>query len=136
MEGKKFFCNYAMLIDDSGIDNFIHEKQLKTSRFARTIEVFVNAEEALRVLAREKQLPDYIFLDIHMPFKDGFEFLDELGVQPDKFKAIKIVILTASAHPIDRLRAESYPQITAYFDKPLDQKHLLELKMNTVKQKI
>ncbi len=135
MEEKRFFCNCAVLIDDSGIDNFIHERQLKTSRFAKKIKVFVTVEEAIRELLSDEVLPDYIFLDIHMPFMNGFEFLDELTSKFSRLNSIKIIILTASVHPIDKLKAEKYPQIVSWLGKPLDQKQLLDVKMNTVKQK-
>lgn len=136
MEKRKSFCDYAMLIDDSGIDNYANERQLKTSHFARKIKVFVNAVDALRDLHNDDLLPEYIFLDINMPFKNGFEFLDELLSMPKRYDGIKVVILTASNDSVDRLKAEEYPQIVAYLGKPLNQKHLLNLRMSIVKQKL
>ena len=40
-----------------------------------------NAEVAISLI--EKEQPDIIFLDIHMPGKSGFDLLEELGTVPE-----------------------------------------------------
>ncbi len=55
-----------------------------------------NGIELMSLLESEKQLPDFIFMDLNMPIKTGFECLKEIR-SSEKFKAIKIVILTTSS---------------------------------------
>ncbi|MCF6141323.1 PAS domain S-box protein [Flavobacterium sp. K77] len=61
------------------------------------ISVAQNGNEMIRLLESEAQLPDFIFLDLNMPIKTGFECLTEIRSN-EKWKAIKIVILTTSSH--------------------------------------
>ncbi len=60
------------------------------------ITVAKNGIELMCLLKAEKQLPDFIFLDLNMPIKTGFECLKEIR-SSEKWKAIKIVILTTSS---------------------------------------
>ena len=60
------------------------------------ISVAKNGIELMGLLKTEKQLPDFIFLDLNMPIKTGFECLKEIR-SSEKWKAIKIVILTTSS---------------------------------------
>ena len=60
------------------------------------ISVAQNGNEMIRLLESEADLPDFIFLDLNMPIKTGFECLTEIRSN-EKWKAIKIVILTTSS---------------------------------------
>ena len=60
------------------------------------ISVAKNGIELMNLLETEKLLPDFIFLDLNMPIKTGFECLKEIR-SSEKWKAIKIVILTTSS---------------------------------------
>ena len=60
------------------------------------ISVTKNGNELMSLLENEKQLPEFIFLDLNMPKKTGFECLTEIRSN-EKWKAIKIVILTTSS---------------------------------------
>jgi DNA-binding NarL/FixJ family response regulator len=60
------------------------------------ISVAKNGIELMNLLATDKQLPDFIFLDLNMPIKTGFECLKEIR-STEKWKSIKVVILTTSS---------------------------------------
>lgn len=60
------------------------------------ISVAKNGVELIHLLATEKQLPDFIFLDLNMPVKTGFECLKQIR-STEKWKSIKVVILTTSS---------------------------------------
>ena len=77
-----------MLIDDSNVDNFINEKVLKQSNFAKDVYVHSTVISALEFLKNLEEtsekaslelIPSYIFLDINLPMWDGFYFLDEFA---------------------------------------------------------
>lgn len=61
------------------------------------ISVAKNGSELMSLLESERQHPDFIFLDLNMPIKTGFECLKEIR-SIEKWKAIKIVILSTSSH--------------------------------------
>ena len=61
------------------------------------ISVTKNGNELMSLLENEKQLPEFIFLDLNMPKKTGFACLKEIR-SCEKWKAIKIVILSTSSN--------------------------------------
>lgn len=62
------------------------------------ISVAKNGIELMRLLESEKQLPDFIFLDLNMPLKNGIECLQEIK-KSAKWKHIKTVILSTTCNP-------------------------------------
>lgn len=49
------------------------------------------------LLESENQHPDFIFLDLNMPIKTGFECINEIR-SSEKWKSVKIVILSTSSY--------------------------------------
>ncbi len=86
-----------LLVDDD-IDDLESLNNI-ISDISPTIKVSVakNGNEMIRLLENETQLPDLIFLDLNMPVKTGFECLRVIR-SSEKWKAIKIVMLTTSTH--------------------------------------
>ncbi len=121
-----------MLIDDEALDNFLNEKIIKESSFAKNVLIHSSAKSGLEflknigVLDNSKCLtPDLIFLDINMPFIDGFQFLDEFERLFPELKSIKIVVLTGSMNPADEEKSMTYKQVVGYFHKPLSSENLV-----------
>jgi len=117
----------VVLIDDSVVDNMIHTSLLQKSKFAKVIEAFdssVAALEAMRKLSRpgtgKGEIPNYIFLDIAMPVMGSYDFLDEYEKLDRKLLgACKVVILTSSINPKDKVESLRRDSVAAYFVKPL-----------------
>jgi CheY-like chemotaxis protein len=108
--------NKVLLIDDDATANYLSKELLERMHAAKEIEVAENCIRALKLIAQSS--PDVIFLDIKMPAIDGFDFLErlkELALE----KKIKVVMLTSSIRPEDRLRAFSYKAVIEYIEKPL-----------------
>lgn len=115
----------CLLIDDNFIDNFVTRKILETSNFAEQIIVIQSAPEAIAQIQAKKILPDVIFLDIRMPFMDGFEFLKEFdSLHLDDNKQIKIFMLSSSLDPVDFKLSNENKYITQFIHKPLTHKAL------------
>jgi CheY-like chemotaxis protein len=94
--GKKMqLLNTILLVDDDYVTNYLTERQIKNSNFARTVKSVKNGEEALTYLAEPaNKTPELILLDINMPEMDGLEFLKyfkEMTLEKD----IRIILLTA-----------------------------------------
>lgn len=76
--GKLQKIRNVLLIDDSQSTNMMHFGMLAEVVPGARINSFTDADHALSYLEKEvKEKPDIIFLDLVMPNKDGFEFLDD-----------------------------------------------------------
>lgn len=119
----------VMLVDDNEIDNIINEKIIEANRFADTILIFQTGQESLEYLASNQnnaeKLPDIIFLDINMPFMDGFQFLEKFeALSPLVQGKCKIIMLSSSISPKDIDRAASNRFVKKYLNKPLNSRYL------------
>ena len=133
MAGKKY--RTVMLIDDNEIDNLINQKMIEAAAVTENIYTHTGAKSAIEFLKNmeklemaDQVLPDVIFLDIHMPLMDGFQFLDEF----DKLtniakKKCKIVMLTSSINPQDFNRSKKYENVRLYLNKPLSHDSIIKL---------
>lgn len=125
--------NNIMLIDDDEIhSNLCYELILK-SGITQTVSIFNDAEEALQFIrdnaAKPQALPELIFLDINMPFMDGWEFLDAYeSVKPEIKKEIVLILLTSSVYKNDIEKAKQYKSVVEYIKTPISINKLLETK--------
>lgn len=72
-----------VLVEDSVADARYFQEVLKDVPISTTLQVAKNGEEALALLrtvseGADSLLPDVVFLDLHLPRKDGYEVLAEL----------------------------------------------------------
>ena len=81
----------------------------------------IDGEEALRVARGEH--PALVLLDVNMPRLDGFEVCRQLKSDPATAD-IKVVMLTARAADVDRVRARE-AGADEYFIKPFSPVQLL-----------
>jgi CheY-like chemotaxis protein len=85
---------------------------------------FQNGEEALQFiksnLSNTNVLPDYIFLDINMPFVDGWMFLEDFEQLKSKLaKPMTIYVVSSSIDPRDIARAKNNNNVSDYVVKPV-----------------
>ncbi len=119
----------VLLVDDNEIDNFINERIISSSAFCDHITVKNSADGALNYLKEiersEDKIPEIIFLDLNMPVKDGFGFLEEFGQLNDSIrKKSKVIVLSSSISPEDINKASTNPYVFKYLNKPLSEKYL------------
>jgi CheY-like chemotaxis protein len=106
-----------ILIDDDVLTNILNEKIIKTVRPQIEVEVFLNVDDALVWLKENDQKGNYlIFLDINFPGRNGWDFMksyDEFEIQS------KMIVLSSSIVPGDRVKALNYKSVIQYMCKPL-----------------
>ncbi|MEQ9466151.1 MAG: response regulator [Ekhidna sp.] len=111
----------VLLVDDDDIVNSINSVIIKHAKFANEVESINNVSHAIEFLSQTKnsdEKPDVVFLDLNMPEKDGWDFIEEYE-KLNMNGATKIIMLTSSISAKDEERASSSSQITAFISKPL-----------------
>jgi two-component system, chemotaxis family, chemotaxis protein CheY len=112
------------LVDDDQIYQFTASKTLELTKAVGSIQTFLMAEDALAFLRTHanisEKLPDFIFLDINMPVKDGWTFLDDFDkLSATLAKRVTIYMVSSSIDPRDVQRAEQNQHIKEYVTKPI-----------------
>lgn len=108
------------IIDDDPINNLICEKVIQRKAFAEEVISFLSAVDALDWFCGLKPVerPGLIFLDINLPYMDGWEFLTHLNERlPDHGTCI--YILSSSVSEDDQEKARTHPSIAGFLVKPL-----------------
>jgi CheY-like chemotaxis protein len=123
----------VILVDDSGIDNFVNKKIITRYEFADETISFTKAREALAYLIKLNNsdtdlMPSILFLDLDMPEIHGFEFLSAFELLSDRIrKNINIVILTSSINPEDVKQCKKHRSVLTFLHKPLVKHNLDDL---------
>ena len=107
---------------------YLTEHLLRVEGFSNSICTFQSAREALErllVQAKEKLVPDIVFLDLNMPEMDGWQFLDALAPYEDELRGTcTIYILTSSLALNDLEKSREYDLVAGLIHKPLDSREI------------
>lgn len=113
-----------LLIDDDDTYNQLNHRMLKKCLdFDFEVKSFTDAGEALDEIVTGKIKPDYIFLDVNMPYFSGWEFLDSIEEERQDGAKLDfpISMLTTSQFPADKDKALEYRNVEHYINKPLSE---------------
>ena len=117
----------ALLIDDDNATNVYHEIIMKESGKISSIDIQTNVDDSIEYLLTTESAPDIIFLDINMPLKNGWDFLDEYESIPSNRRAKVLIVLTTSKNISDEQKALTYKTVDQYCTKPLSKGHIAQL---------
>jgi CheY-like chemotaxis protein len=128
---------HILIIDDDEINNFIAAKLIKKVESKSIVNTCLNGLEGIDylkgLLDNQEQMPDVIFLDINMPVKNGWEFLDEYeNFKSSIQKEINIYMLSSSVYNDDIKKSETYSDVKRFISKPLTLEKLESLITNAV----
>jgi CheY-like chemotaxis protein len=128
---------HILIIDDDEINNFIAAKLIKKVESKSIVNTCLNGLEGIDylkgLLDNQEQMPDVIFLDINMPVKNGWEFLDEYeNFKSSIKKEINIYMLSSSVYNDDIKKSETYSDVKRFISKPLTLEKLENLITNAV----
>jgi len=113
-----------LLVEDDEDDVFAMRRALKLAHVSNHLEVVADGQQALDYLSgtggysdrANHPLPFIIFLDLKLPYLDGFEILSWIRQQP-ALESIAVVVLTGSAEIRDKDRAYALGA-RSYLTKP------------------
>lgn len=121
----------VLLIDDSEIDVLVNRRLIQLTNFASGIIVTTSGEEALNYLKEEcssSNAPEWIFLDMHLPAMDGYEFIEEFKKLPDFITSKSKIIILSVYQKQERLQKVLENSFVAgQLEKPLTQEALRQL---------
>jgi CheY-like chemotaxis protein len=122
----------VMLVDDSGIDNFVNKTMIKQN-LTDHIVIKDTVKDALNYLRMEsdkiQNIPDLIFLDINLPALSGFDFLKEYENLSESIKnKSKIIVLSSSDKPEDIEQMMSNKYVKDYLIKPMSPEAIENIK--------
>lgn len=112
------YVHTALLIDDDPSCNFILSEFINLIDKSISKTTVFSVDEALAALDSMSEFPDVIYLDLNMPVKSGFDFLEHYEEHywlehPDT----NIFVLTSSLRPNDKIKTLSFKCVCDYKSK-------------------
>jgi len=118
-----------LLAEDDKVENRLLEHYLVDRGF--TVSSVFDAESAWR--AAEKDVPDVILLDLHMPGGTGLGFLKRRGAS-SRLRSVPVIVITAMDDPLVRRMAEQHG-VETVFTKPVDL-FLLDVSLEGIRSRL
>jgi len=113
-----------LLIDDDEASHIIHKVSIEDAGVdLSNVASYYSVDQAIGALRSmietnsKSEWPDYIFLDINMPQKTGYDFVEEFEQLTMEFDIPKIFFVSSSINPRDIQRAEELKIVHGFKSK-------------------
>ena len=121
-----------ILIDDDPMNNLICKLTIEMTFGQTDIRAFVNPEDGLEYFQTEfttrSETNALLLLDINMPTKSGWEFLEMFDNLSFEVKdRVRICILSSSIDDRDKERSYANKNVLDFLVKPLTDKDILRI---------
>ena len=104
------------LADDDVNDSYLFRDAIEQIGKNLSLKSFKDGFELMNHLNDKRNaFPNFIFLDLNMPYKNGFDCLDEIR-SDERLKNLRIIIYTTSSH-LDDIQETLNKGATLYFTK-------------------
>jgi response regulator RpfG family c-di-GMP phosphodiesterase len=128
-QSKQSNKKLVYLIDDEEIDCLITRVIFQNNYPDCEVIVFNSADQTLRALEllqeNTSDYPSLILLDISMPSKTGWEFLEEyMNLDNYPFDNCPVYILTSSIRMEDKIMASKYACVADFLHKPFSKEYV------------
>ncbi len=125
----------VLMIEDDTFTIELNKMLLQWSKLDKYLVGVDSVAEALeycgKSIADNLPLPKYILLDLNMPVRNGFDFMEEYqNNYANHFPDTKVIVVTSSTRSKDRQRSFSFPFVKDYIVKPLPEKYIERLIVN------
>lgn len=112
------------IIDDDEFFAFNAKRLMIDTKFTENVLCYSDGQLAIDgligLLVENVELPEIIFLDLNMPNKNGWEFLEEFAALPSKQRAHVKIFIASSFVSIDLIeKSKAYNLIEEYLVKPI-----------------
>jgi|SRR3989337_3805075 len=98
MSVPEFPTKHIFVADDDDQDRMLFQEVIKDLPSLVYLTMASDGDEAVKILTQLDLLPDIVFLDLNMPFKNGFECLKEIK-HSKKLQSIPVIIFSTSTYP-------------------------------------
>lgn len=132
--------NQVLYVDDDSTALTLFNLVNQRAAFAKEVYIATSGQQALdfyqQLLVNAPATlpvnPEVLFVDLVMPFMDGWEFLDIwVGKYLPAFPSTRVIIITSSINPADRAKVAYYPCVLDFIAKPISVQlfHEIQLKI-------
>jgi CheY-like chemotaxis protein len=117
-----------LFVDDDIITVNICERMMKVVDFTEKFVSCSDGREAKEYLMNSKgEMPDIVFVDLHMTFMSGWEFLEWFKSWMASENLTTVVYVLSSSLSQDDYDRAAHHQINGYIIKPMTAAHLKDL---------
>jgi CheY-like chemotaxis protein len=114
-----------LLVEDNEDDIFFMQRAFEDARLTNPLHIVMDGRQAIEYLEGRNAFadrathpfPDFVFLDLKLPFVDGFDVLAWL--RQEKESSLPVAILSSSPEEVDMRRARELGA-NCYLLKPPD----------------
>lgn len=120
---------HCCIIDDDEFFAFNAKRLMLDVKFTENVLCYSDGQLAIDglvgMIIAQVDLPDVILLDLNMPNKNGWEFLEAFAELPSKQREhVKIYIISSFVSTDLIAKSKSYDLIESYLVKPLTESSL------------
>lgn len=125
LQRENFAGHRALLVEDNELNREVAEKILEMTGLE--VELAEDGKQAFDIMTRvESGYYDIIFMDIQMPFMNGYEATRAIRTLPGEYtKQVPIIAMTANAF-VEDVQAAKNAGMNEHIAKPLDFDQLLK----------
>jgi len=115
-----------LIVDDNKDDHFFLNKAIREVIPSAIVKSLFDGSEAIEYLFKNNELPDLIFLDLHMDKLSG-SFTMNLIKKNKKLSKIPVIILTSSTSLADRIDLKIKLRASDFYTKPISGSDLTKI---------